>query len=256
MRYGDVDVSTQLLILFRIFTFFGGFIIISNLIVLLVINTNSELRVKMCLHSFSAVADLVGGISFFMAGHERKLLLFNQHYYVNASPWECMTRRSWPPLYIIGGQLTALTKFALSTEYYIAIRYATLYKVAWSIRHKIILGSASCVLSLMNTGLAFLAAYSSPNSYSTMLCSITRSTGNIFGVFHFILIALSYVLSAIVAFLIYKKMKKLQSGVIETNRHLVTLITMLISIICIVLPMFVILAREYHIITVDDFVSG
>lgn len=57
--------SLQKIIEYRLLTISGMLVCICNLIILIVVNTNRDLRYKMCLHSFMAFADLVISALFF-----------------------------------------------------------------------------------------------------------------------------------------------------------------------------------------------
>uniref|UniRef100_A0A0N5A7N5 G_PROTEIN_RECEP_F1_2 domain-containing protein n=1 Tax=Syphacia muris TaxID=451379 RepID=A0A0N5A7N5_9BILA len=254
----DYKTETMLqLIQCRLYIALGTCALIANAIILIVVLTNKALSRKMVLCAFLALANEINGLSYVVSGVGLEVLVRSGNYEGLIGPLDCLTTKPWPLLQIVAGELPVITNLLLNLEISVAAFQPALYRRYWNYKHKIYLGLAGWILSSISAGLAFAFAYKYNDELTIQACGIMDAAGRIFGTFHLAVMAICYLVSCIVIYLVLRSTYKTKTVKEADMRRQKFLLAIDVFALCLVtLPNLLMIGIAWNLIRLSDFYIG
>uniref|UniRef100_A0A914X0Q0 G-protein coupled receptors family 1 profile domain-containing protein n=1 Tax=Plectus sambesii TaxID=2011161 RepID=A0A914X0Q0_9BILA len=224
------------LLSYKLYMAIGGIAIFTNIVIVIIFSSSSDLRVKYQLLIALAIGELINGVAFVVAGvTKQRLILSMTNNTVTMWPaWSCATEW-YPGLLLLGAQWPACVTLFLGIERFAAVHFPVWYKVNMraSARFKMIV--ISVVFALVSLGIAYAQTYLFfRNDLTTFLCSLTGVYGTYYVAWNFIVTIFGYLFSFMLnasAFLSAKsKSRLINSGLNAEMGKEITLVRLMLSI--------------------------
>ncbi|CAD6192492.1 unnamed protein product [Caenorhabditis auriculariae] len=240
-------VAEELVVRHGLYVTCGVFIVIANAICIVVFNSTREFRSRFLFFTLLSFSDTVNGVSFIVTGLERNSVILEGLFFTPTTNFECLIKKSWPFLLLLGGQLPAIFNTLLALERVIAVTFMSWYRNVWGARHRVFLAALGMAFCFVLNALALLAAYQSPTLNHDQMCGVMDALGHFYGAIHFIWIAFAYFLSFCVICLLYwhtSKSKMLKRS--ERRKQLAVLLLTGGSVFLVSLPNLTIVLDEWY----------
>uniref|UniRef100_A0A914WSX6 G-protein coupled receptors family 1 profile domain-containing protein n=1 Tax=Plectus sambesii TaxID=2011161 RepID=A0A914WSX6_9BILA len=224
------------LLSYKLYMAIGGTAIFTNIIIVIIFSSSSQLRVKYQLLIALATGDLINGVAFVVAGVTKQRLILSMTYgTVTMWPvWSCATEW-YPGLLLLGAQWPACVTLLLGLERFAAVHFPIWYKVNMNGTARFKMVVISVVFSLVSLGIAFAQTYIFfGKNLTVFLCTISGAYEKYYTTWNYIVTVFGHFFAFVLnasAFLTAKsKSRLIKSGLRAEIGKEITLVRLMLSI--------------------------
>uniref|UniRef100_A0A914VDM3 G-protein coupled receptors family 1 profile domain-containing protein n=1 Tax=Plectus sambesii TaxID=2011161 RepID=A0A914VDM3_9BILA len=221
---------------YALYVVVGAIAIFTNIIIVIIFSSSSQLRVKYQLLIALAIGELINGVAFVIAGvtKQRLILSMTNNTAMMWPVWSCATEW-YPGLLVLGAQWPACVTLFLGLERFAAVHFPIWYKVNMNGNARFKMVVISVVFALVSLGIAFVQTYIFLGKNLTVfLCTIMGAYGTYYSAWNYIVTVFGYLFSFGLnasAFLTAKsKSRLIKSGLNADIGKEITLVRLMLSI--------------------------